>query len=186
MTDTSPLHARYAWCVGEYDVFEPRSAGRALAVVAFPVLSAVCVLLGVGAVLTLSPITGMVLFIGCLVLAGLPILVMGLVLRGSFRLRVDDDGLLLTGVFGGRLRIRWDEQAAVGIAAYRGASLLAVRPLEPLRRSPGRAMVWDRATGLLMVTGLDNWDAPRDEVIESVRRFAPALWTNSFDTVRPH
>ncbi len=54
------------------------------------------------------------------------------------------------------------------------------------RRRPGRSMVWDHASGLLMVTGLDNWDAPRDEVIEAVRRFAPALWTNSFDTVRPH
>ncbi len=172
--------------MGESETFEPRSAGRALAVVAFPVLSVVCVLLGVGAVLTLSPITGMVLFIVCLVLAGLPILVMGLVLRGSFRLTVDDEGLLLTGVFGNRLRIRWAEQAAVGLAAYRGATLLAVRPHEPPRRRPGRSMVWDHASGLLMVTGLDNWDAPRDEVIEAVRRFAPALWTSSFDTVRPH
>jgi hypothetical protein len=62
--------------MGENEVFEPRSAGRALAVVAFPLLSAVCVLLGVVAVLRLSPIVGMILFIGCLLLAGLPLLVM--------------------------------------------------------------------------------------------------------------
>lgn len=172
--------------MGESEVFEPRSAGRALAVVAFPVLSVVCVLLGVGAVLTLSPIVGMVLFIACLLLAGLPVLVMGVVLRGSFRLTVDDDGLLLTGVFGGRHRIRWAEQSAVGLAAYRGATLLAVRPLDPPRRASRHAMVWDRATGLLMVTGLDNWDAPREDLIEAVRRFAPALWTTSLDTVHPH
>ena len=175
----------YAWYVGESETFEPRSAGRALAVVAFPVLSVVCVLMGVGAVLTLSPIVGMVLFIACLLLSAVPLLVMAFVLRGSFRLTVDDEGLLLTGVFGRRHRISWAEQSAVGLAAYRGATLLAVRPLEPPRRTR-QAMVWDPATGLLMVTGLDNWDAPREELIEAVRRFAPTLWTNSFDTVRPH
>jgi hypothetical protein len=172
--------------MGENEVFEPRSAGRALAVVAFPLLSAVCVLLGVVAVLQLSPIVGMILFIGCLLLAGLPLLVMAAVLRGSFTLNVDDDGLILVGVLGGRVKLPWAEQAAVGLAAYRGATMLAVRPLEPPKRAPRRSMVWDRQTGLLMISGLDNWSAPRDEVVEAVRRFAGPLWTPSFDTVHPY
>jgi hypothetical protein len=172
--------------VGETEVFEPRSAGRAVAIVAFPVLSAVCVLLGVVAVLKLSPILGMILFIACLLLSVLPILVMGAALRGSFTLTVDDDGLVLIGVLGGRVRLPWIEQAAVGLADYRGATMLAVRPLDAPRRAPRRSMVWDRRTRLLMVSGLDNWSAPRDEVVDAVRRFAGPLWTPVFDTVHPY
>ena len=173
--------------MGETEVFEPRSAGRAIAVVAFPVLSAVCVLLGVVAVLKLSPILGMILFIACLLLSVLPIMVMAVALRGSFTLNVDDEGMVLIGVLGGRVRLPWTEQAAVGLAAYRGATWLAVRPLDVLpKRAPRRSMVWDRQTRLLMISGLDNYSAPRDEVVEAVRRFAGPLWTPAFDTVHPY
>lgn len=109
------------------EVFEPRSAGRALAVVAFPVLAGVILMLGVLAVLQLSPITGMIVFIACLLLAGLPLLVMAAVLRGSFTLQADDLGLTLTGVLGGRVRLPWIEQDAVGLIPWRGITMLAVR-----------------------------------------------------------
>jgi hypothetical protein len=163
--------------MGEAEVFQPRSAGRAVAVIAFPLLSAVCVLIGVVAVLRLSPIVGMILFIAFLLLGGVPLLVMAAVLRGSFT---------LVGVLGGRVRLAWVDQAAVGLTSWRGATMLAVRPVEPPRRAPRRSMDWDRESGLLMITGLDNWSAPRDEVVDAVRSFAGELWTPSFDVVRPH
>jgi hypothetical protein len=172
--------------MGETEVFEPRSAGRAIAVVAFPLLSVVCVLLGVVAVLKLSPFVGMILFIACLLLSGLPIMVMAAALRGSFTLNVDDEGMVLVGVLGGRVRLPWNDQAAVGLAAYRGATWLAVRPLDVPKRAPRRSMVWDRKTRLLMISGLDNWSAPRDDVVDAVRRFAGPLWTPAFDTVHPY
>jgi hypothetical protein len=172
--------------MGETEVFQPRSAGRAIAIVAFPVLSVVCVLLGVVAVLKLSPFLGMILFIACLLLSGLPIVVMAAALRGSFTLNVDDEGMVLVGVLGGRVRLAWNDQAAVGLAAYRGATWLAVRPLDVPKRAPRRSMVWDRKTRLLMISGLDNWSAPRDEVVDAVRRYAGPLWTPAFDTVHPY
>jgi hypothetical protein len=172
--------------MGEAEVFQPRSAGRAVAVIAFPLLSAVCVLIGVVAVLRLSPIVGMILFIAFLLLGGVPLLVMAAVLRGSFTLNVDDEALTMVGVLGGRVRLAWVDQAAVGLTSWRGATMLAVRPVEPPRRAPRRSMDWDRESGLLMITGLDNWSAPRDEVVDAVRSFAGELWTPSFDVVRPH
>lgn len=171
--------------MGDSEVFEPRSAGRALAVVAFPVLAGVILMLGVLAVLQLSPITGMIVFIACLLLAGLPLLVMAAVLRGSFTLQADDLGLTLTGVLGGRVRLPWIEQDAVGLIPWRGITMLAVRPVEPLRKPPRRSMTWDRDSGLLMITGLDNWSAPRDEVVDAVRRYAGVLWTERIDAVHP-
>lgn len=46
-------------------------------------------------------------------------------------------------------------------------------------------MTWDRDSGLLMITGLDNWSAPRDEVVDAVRRYAGVLWTERIDAVHP-
>jgi hypothetical protein len=180
-----PRVRHYAGYMGETVVFRPRSAGAALAVVAFPLLSAVCVLLGVLAVLALSPIVGMALFIGCLLLAGLPILVMSVALRGAFTMTVDDLALTITGALSpGRTRLYWADQTAVGLAWWRGNRMLAVRPAEPLRRAPRRGLIWDRESGLLLISGLDNWSAPRDEVIDAVRERAGLLWNDHLDALR--
>jgi hypothetical protein len=171
--------------MGESVVFRPRSAGAALAVVAFPMLSAVCILLGVLAVLALSPITGMLLFISCLLLAGLPILVMAVALRGAFTMTVDDLAVTITSPLSPRrTRLRWADQRAVGLIWWRGNRMLATRPLEPLRRAPRRGLTWDSETGLLLISGLDNWSAPRDEIVDAVRSRAGLLWNDSLDPVR--
>ncbi|HEY3005251.1 MAG TPA: hypothetical protein VGJ44_23090, partial [Kribbellaceae bacterium] len=166
-------------------VFRPSSAARAVAVVAFPALSVITVLLGVGAVLMLSPITGMALFIACQLLALVPVAILALTLRTWFELRLDDDGLTVSGQFGSRaLHLPWADLAAVGLVGLvglRGSQQLAVRPLVPWRRSPHWALSWDRQCGLLVIGGLDNWDAPRDRVLATIQAYAGPLWSDRLD-----
>ncbi|HYU83893.1 MAG TPA: hypothetical protein VEK80_03725 [Kribbellaceae bacterium] len=163
-------------------VFRPSSAARAVAVVAFPALSVITVLLGVGAVLMLSPITGMTLFIICQLLALVPVAILALTLRTWFELRLDDHGLTVSGQFGSRsLRLPWADLAAVGLVGLRGSQLLAVRPVVPWRRSPRWALGWDRECGLLTIGGLDNWDAPRDRVLATIQAYAGPLWSDRLD-----
>ena len=163
-------------------VFRPSSAAVGVALIAFPALSAITILLGVLAVLALSPIVGMTLFIVCQLLALVPIGLLALTLRSWFQLQVDDEALTVSGPFGSRpLRMPWADLTAIGLVGLRGSRLLAVRPVEPWRRSPRWALSWDAECGLLTIAGLDNWSAPRDEVLGTIRSYAGPLWTDQLD-----
>jgi len=166
----------------DMDVFRPRTTGLAWAVVALPLLAAVAVALGVVAFLELGGLPGATVLIVCGLLALIPLSALAAVLRRWFKLRLDADALTVIGLLGiGRVRLPWADQVAIGLSSWRGARLLAVRPVTPLKRSPRRALIWDRENGVLLIGSLDNWSAPRDEVLSALHRHAGTKWVDQLD-----
>lgn len=148
--------------------------------VALPLLSAITVLLGVAAVLELSPIVGLSIFIACQLLALVPLFLLARLLLGLFALEIGPEALTVSGRYGASsVRLAWTDQYAVGLVDWRGNQMLAVRPVKPFNRPPKRALICHG--DLLIITGLDNWSAPRDEVLAALHRHAGARWDDHLD-----
>lgn len=161
-------------------MFRPTTAATVLGVVVMPLITLGLVIAGVGMLIGSGGVLGVVacvLFVALAILPGIMSLVM---LRGWFSIQVDPTALSLVGLFGNKhVRMPWSELDAVGLVKWRGARFLTVRPLKPWTKAPSPGVArWDSSTGLLLISGVERWSRPTDELLRVVRENAGAKWSD--------
>jgi hypothetical protein len=185
--------------MAERVVFRPRWSGILVAMVVGPVCGTLMVAL---AVLLLVLLGFHVTLLSLLVFAGLFYFAAWLMAISRTSIRVDPEELSFVGLFGTwRRTYRWRDLDVVGTVRITGGGIdpdrslaaqqlrqmpiLAVRPHQPPLMKPKGMLGWDPEHQLVLVAGLDNWSAPRADIVAGLSRFAGSRWAGEL-AVLPH
>ncbi|NYH87608.1 hypothetical protein [Actinopolymorpha rutila] len=165
------------------EVFRPNPLGTFLGAVLLPVMALFFGGAAVAMLVRTPGTAGVLWFLLFAAVAFLPGIGGCLMLRGWFAIEVDEAALSMVGLFNtNRLRMPWSDLDGVGLVKWRGARFLSVRPTRGWETKPHRwAMRWEPNRRLLLISGVERWSRPTEELLGCVREHAGTKWRDPLD-----